>query len=79
MARGAWRATVHGVTKSQTRLNDNAFIPHPTQVIPVFLNFRTAALEQHLLTFNAQESLGHPEQMQIRIQEPGVGLKALNF
>ena len=48
-------------------------------MIPVFLNFRTAALEQRLSALNAQESLGHPEEVQIRIQKPGVGLKALNF
>ena len=28
MDRGAWRATVHGVTKSWTRLSDFAFIFH---------------------------------------------------
>ena len=25
MDRGAWQATIHGVTKSQTRLNDSHF------------------------------------------------------
>ena len=26
MDRGAWQATVHGVAKSQTQLNDNTFM-----------------------------------------------------
>ena len=30
MDRGAWRATVHGVTQSQTRLRDLACAPSPT-------------------------------------------------
>jgi len=29
MDRGAWRATVHGVAKSQTRLNDYHTYTHP--------------------------------------------------
>ena len=30
MARGAWWATVHGVTKSQTQLTHSLYIPSPT-------------------------------------------------
>ena len=30
MDRGAWRATVHGVTKSQTRLSDEHFLLTPS-------------------------------------------------
>ena len=33
MDRGAWRATVHGVAKSRTRLNDEYFIVGPLFII----------------------------------------------
>ena len=34
MDRGAWRATVHGVTKSQTRLSDNKLLQVPGHKVP---------------------------------------------
>ena len=41
MDRGAWEATVHGVTKSQTQLNDNTFMVSDQFILicPEFSNF----------------------------------------
>ena len=41
MDRGAWQATVHGVSKSQTRLNDFTF------------TFHFAALEEEVATHSS--------------------------
>ena len=35
MDRGAWRATVHGVTKSQTRLSDQHFFTYSVPCVAV--------------------------------------------
>ena len=47
MDRGAWRATVHGVTKSQTRLNTRAllsFIHFTVNIILFHYSYNTYAL-----------------------------------
>ena len=40
MDRGAWRATVHGVTQSQTRLNDLAHMPRASCLVAVLPRMR---------------------------------------
>ena len=41
MDREAWRATVHGVAKGQTRLSDFTFTLNGLMVFPYFLQFKS--------------------------------------
>ena len=51
MDRGAWRATVHGVTKSWTRLSEHASIlPDTKEITTKDLLYRTGSYNQHLVT-----------------------------
>ena len=55
------------------------YAPPPPHVIPLFPKFRTAALEQHLSTLNAQESFGILSKSRFSFRRPRVGVEALNF
>ena len=61
MDRGAWRATVHGVTKSQTRLSNQAwhstYLPQKGQSSQIILPNRNSPLKKHT---NFHSIVSHP-------------------
>ena len=53
MHRGAWWATAHGVTESQTQLSDLHFIQQITYYSPILIPMFILVLDSHLNIINA--------------------------
>ena len=63
MDNGAWRATVHGVTKSQTQLSDLTLSLHTWKVNPLICNCSSPIL----LFFRESHSLDWVKQMGLAV------------